>query len=300
MILLEQKETYSLINNVTGQVIYDDFKVETLKDKERKTKAFRGKKEYDEFKELQEKVLGNFVFFMFESIEHLNNILTDSELVKFIFIGTYVKQDGYLKLDNNFTYIDKSRLRQLLNINNKNFNIVFNKFISEELLKEDDKGNILINMLYFYRGYEKEYKKLTNINLDDFSRIYTKATRNLYMDTKSTKHKQLAIAYKLLPYVNWRYNVLCSNTNEQDKSKIEVLNISDVVDVLGLSKSNITRFKNDFYGISVGEKQLFLTVQKTSDYNKSFICVNPLVYYRGSKPSDLQFLVDLFDLDMKI
>lgn len=294
------KETYSLVSNTTGQIIYDNFPVETLEDKKRKSKAYNSKKEYDDFKELQNKLLGNFVFFMFESIEYLNKILSDSELVKFMFIGTYVKQDGYLKLDNNFTYIDKSRLKQLLNINAKNFNLLFSKFISEELLKEDEKGNILINMLYFYRGYEKDYKKLTNTNLDDFSRVYTRATRNLYMDSKSTKHKQLAIAYKLLPYVNWRYNILCTNTNEQDKLKIEVLNISDIVNILGLSKSNITRFRNDFYGIGVGDKQLFLTVQKTADYNKSIICVNPLVYYRGSKILDLQYLSDLFELDMKI
>ncbi|GAA0723659.1 hypothetical protein GCM10008905_16540 [Clostridium malenominatum] len=285
----------TLIDNATGEVLSEDFKITELQDiRERKVFAQKDKLS-KEFKELQDKISGNFVFFIFKNMEFLKENLNDNDLVKFIYIGTYVKKEGVLMLDNNVTYIDKRRLRSLLNVGDKAFNTFYNKMLENNLMKEHD-GKLYINFYYFWRGKESDYKKFTNVNLEDYTRIYTKATRELYNQIPGRGHKKLAIVFKLLPYVNWKYNILCKNTNEVDENKLEVLTIADIVELLNYNKTQMARFKSDFYSLKYNEYNVFASVQKQSDYLKSFILVNPLIYYRGNDIEQLQYLVTLFKI----
>ena len=199
-------------------------------------------------------------------------------------------------LDNNITYIDKKKLQELLNIGNKAFYKFYNNIIDCNLLKEIDK-HIYINNNVFYRGREKEYKKLTDKKLKDFTRLYIKTTRDLYKNIGTRSYNKLAIAYKLLPHVNWKYNILCNNINEINKDKIEPLTIENVIHIIGYNKNQISRFKKDFYGIKYKEKQLFKTIQNDENYNNSFTIVNPLLYYRGNDIKELEYLIMLFELN---
>lgn len=285
----------TVIDNETGEVLSENFRVDELEDIQSK-KAFAQKdKSSKEFKELQDRISGNFVFFIFKNMEYLKEVLNDNDLVKFIYIGTYVKKEGVLMLDNNLTYIDKRRLRSLLNVGDKAFKEFYNKMLENNLMKEHE-GKIYINFYYFWRGKESDYKKFTNTKLEDFTRIYTKATREMYEETTPRQHKKLAIIYKLLPYTNWKYNMLCENINETDSTKINALSVSDIMDILGYYKTNITRFKKDFYSLKYKEYPIFKTVQGAMGYGNSIIIVNPLVFYRGNKIEELQGLIAIFNI----
>mgnify|MGYP000943466796 CR=1 FL=1 len=284
-----------LVEQKTGEIL-TEHNILNFEDIDR-AKKFKKKKELEEqFKYTQSTFLGNFVFFIFKNMEFLQEVLSDEDLVKFIFIGTYVKGNGCLKADNNVTLINKKKMQELLNISRANFNKFYNKLIDNNLIRENKEGVININLDYFFRGYEKEYKKLTDVKLSDFLRIYIESTRELYKNTPIRKHKQLSILYKLIPYCNYKYNILCRNTNEIDAEKLDILTIADVVDILGYNKSQIARFKKDFYSVQVQEYKAFLSIQGTEKYLDSFIVVNPKLYFRGSELEDLEYLLTLFKI----
>ncbi|HID0768162.1 TPA: hypothetical protein ACXDAZ_002692 [Clostridium botulinum] len=287
----------TIINNDTGEILQDNFKIETIEDKQRKLKAIEKNKLKNEFKNKQQNYLGNFVFFIFKYIDKLTKLLNNNDLIKFIYIGTYVKKNGALMLDNNITYVNKKKLQELLNVGNKAFYKFYNNIIGCNLLKEINE-HIYINNNVFYRGSEKEYKKLTDKKLKDFTRLYIKTTRDLYKNIGTRSYNKLAIAYKLLPHVNWKYNILCNNINEIDKNKIEPLTIENVINILEYNKNQISRFKKDFYSIKYKEKQLFKTIQNDENYNNSFTIVNPLLYYRGNDIKELEYLIMLFELEL--
>ncbi|NCI19809.1 hypothetical protein EJM73_09235 [Clostridium botulinum] len=286
----------TIINNDTGEVLNENFKVETLEDKQRKLKGIEKNKLKNEFKNKQQNYLGNFVFFIFKYMDKLTELLNNNDLIKFIYLGTYVKKNGALMLDNNITYVNKKKLQELLNIGNKAFYKFYNNIIDCNLLKEIDE-HIYINNNVFYRGSEKEYKKLTDKKLKDFTRLYIKTTRDLYKNIGTRSYNKLAIAYKLLPHVNWKYNILCNNINEINKDRIEPLTIENVINIIRYNKNQMSRFKKDFYGIKYKEKQLFKTIQNDENYNNSFTIVNPLLYYRGNDIKELEYLIMLFELE---
>ena len=103
-------KSYTIIDNESGEIITEDFKVDTLEDTKRKRKFVKNDRLENEFKDMQSEYFGEFVYFIFNNLDTLSQKLNDSELVKFIYLGTFVKPDRALKLDNNKTYITKTML----------------------------------------------------------------------------------------------------------------------------------------------------------------------------------------------
>jgi hypothetical protein len=130
----------------------------------------------------------------------------------------------------------------------------------------------------------------------DFTRIYIQTTRDLYLNTTSKNHKKLSIVYKLLPYINWKYNILAKNINETEKERINPLSVKDILDILRYSNNNLTRFKKEFYSLTYNQYQVFGTFQTKAEYKTSTIYLNPLVAYRGNDIEELRTLINMFEI----
>lgn len=255
------------------------------------------------------------MFFIFKNIDKLTKILNDSELVRYIYIGTYVKKDGLLKMDNNITHINKEKLRIILNTNSKTFRNFYNKLVSTGLLVEEKTTNykivngksvgyskdetrlrLKINFEYAYRGKLTEYKHLTGKNMNDYIRLYVNKIRELYLNTDGRSLRKLAIVYKLLPFISWRHNIICYNPDEQDYRMLQLLTLGDIIEYLGYKRSNIARFREDFYSLKLNNDYIFMSLQKgTPDYLKSIIAVNPKFMYGGTDLKEVEWLIKSFN-----
>ena len=286
----------TIINNETGEVMNENFKIDELEDTKRKKDSAIKSKLNNEFKELQQEYLGNFVFFLFSDIDTLANELNDNDLVKFIYLGTYVKSDGGLRLDNNKTCVTKDTLKKLLGVSINNAKDFYKTMIENNLIAENELGELRINPLYFFRGKDKDYNKLTGEKLKEFARLYTKSTRALYEETNSRNYKGLAMTYKLLPFTSWKFNVLCENINETNEELVKPLNLYKVCELLGWNKKNMKKLLLDLMATKVQGYNVFLRVGSEWDMMTDNIIVNPLVYYRASEPTELSRLISLFKI----
>ncbi|MBU3186672.1 hypothetical protein [Clostridium estertheticum] len=286
----------TLVNNETGEVMNENYKITELEDQQR-GRAFAEKKQLEEqFKSLQQEYLGYFVFFIFENLNKLTEIMTDFDLMRFLYLGTYTKKDGCLKFENG-NIITKKHVKKLLKINDTSFRAFWKLMIENKLIVEGEEDKVSINLEYFYRGSEKEYRKLTDKKFGDkFTRVYIETTRDLYENTNQRSLKKLAIIYKVLPLISWQYNVLCKNPKEIDKTVIDPYTLSEMSDYLGYDKTHITRFKKDLHSLTYKGKDIFIRIGKTPDIKNDYIIVNPAFYYRGNKTEQLDYLATLFGL----
>ena len=288
-------DEYALLHKSSGE--FKDLEIGSTvlspKQKEVIKKKSEIQQEQKEFRKYQKESLGNFVFFLYQHIDDLQEKLGDNDLVKYMYIGTFVKKDGILQKDDNRTNISKRQLKRMLDLVKSDFYKFYNKLIENNLIYEKD-DNLYINVNYFYRGTIAQYEKLSQQKIEEFTRMYTKTTRDMYENTTKRQHKRVAIAYKLLPYTHWKYNILCRNPLELEKGKLDMLTIRDVMQYLGYGMTNTTRFKRDFYGIKCYDSTIFASVQKNVDYADSTIIVNPHVFYRGNNIEELQGLLALF------
>lgn len=306
---------FGLIDYETGELIDDNFKISTFEDRIRARTFHERNLASEEFKEYQSKELGDFVFFIFKNIDKLTEILNDSELVRYIYIGTYVKNDGLLKMDNNLSHINKDKLKELLNTSTRTFKNFYDKLIFAGLLTEekfvkyeliDGKSvevgedetrlRLKINFEYTYKGRLSEYKRFTGSKMTRYTRLYVNKIRELYINTDGRSIRKLSIAYKLLPFISWKHNILCLNPEECDHKMLQLLTLGDIMKYLGYDKSNVTRFKSDFYSLRSNNDYIFMSLQKgTPDYLQSIIAVNPKFMYGGNDISEVEWLIKSFD-----
>ena len=134
----------------------------------------------------------------------------------------------------------------------------------------------------------KENKDIT------YTRIFTKNIQDIYYSTEPKKRPQLANLFKVLPFINFKYNVFCMNPTEVDKKKLKLLTWTDLARLCGYEENkNITKFKKDLWKLKIYDSCVigeFLT-----DSGKA-ICVNPKIYYSGNDIEDVKHLYAMFEI----
>ncbi|URZ06797.1 hypothetical protein [Clostridium felsineum] len=280
----------TLIDKETGEI----FEVEEDFDLERKKKYVEKKRTDELFKSAQNELCGNFIFFIYNNLETIEKEISDADLVKFMYLATYIKKGCYLMTDNN-TYITKKMMQKVLMVTDSNFKRFYSNMINLKLITEDNK-RFKVNMDIVYKGSERKYKELNGVKLYKYARIYIRATRTLYIQNYK-RPKKLAIAFKLIKHVNWKYNILAKDVYTQDTQDLEALTIKDIMELLGYFSTNLSRFKEDFYGIKYMDTVLFKTVQSKADYKTSYIYINPRFAFRGNKLEDLERTMGIFKID---
>lgn len=280
------------INEETGEFIRYDESVRVItKSDEVKSLNFTVKIKNDSsFRTMQNDYLGMFVFYVYNNIDTLEEKLGSSDCVKFIFLGSYVKDDGYLRHDNKNTNMTKKDIEKIMKLSKSSFAVFYKKLLEFNLLVVNDYG-IKINSEYFKRG--KQNKTLHKE--EGIVRIYTSHTRQLYNDTNKSSLRKLIIIYKLLPLVHWSHNSICYNPNEINIDDVVPMKIGDVSDYLGYDKTHITRFEKDLYSLKIGDNFVFGTFRVGAKEN-THIVVNPRIYHKGNNEDGLRWLVDSFGL----
>lgn len=233
---------------------------------------------------------GNYFYFLI-----YNQLITDfpdSEglLFKFMYLCTYGNYDnkgGLLSYGNNpFVYED---FYSILNLSTKRTDDTIKEMLDKELLLQIG-DNYKPNPKYYLRGSVKGY-------VGEITRIFNKGMRELYFKSTYNEHKMLAHFIPLMPYVNLRYNIICSNPEETDIKKLKPFNLKQVADAFGVDKTNSPRLKKKLLAITVHGYSLmgYFTRDFGNGLLKCFI-VNPYVFYKAPGIKDMESISKLFDI----
>lgn len=208
----------------------------------------------------------------------------------------------------------KSEMQNILGLQKRTFNRFLNNICHVDSTGElkqdcfDTNGQVKTNFVnYLYPANDGKWF----LNSDYFikgtlvrgqqtyvNRIFVEAIRKLHKASKQSQHKQLGMILSLLPYLNKKWNVICSNPLEEDHKKIKPLSARDICKVLGLDIRNaektIGRVSNEkkLYGrlyqslLDVeleieGRLQLFCALRVTK-YDCAIV-VNPNFIFLGEE-----------------
>jgi hypothetical protein len=89
----------------------------------------------------------------------------------------------------------------------------------------------------------------------------------------------------VIPYVNQTFNVICKNPKEESFQEMECLDWNDVGDILQINA--IRNLKMKFKRFTVGGQYVFVDASTDS---KSFIFVNPQIYYTGKNWEQVEWI----------
>ncbi|MEH7119073.1 hypothetical protein V7128_16905 [Neobacillus vireti] len=222
---------------------------------------------------------GGFVFAFYNACKTMEEqfpTLSQSDLARVMFIGTYTAwETGKLKHDNGKP-INKKSLAELIGMSVSKFNKFYRSIVDCGLIAEQD-GAIFMNPTYFYRGRQSDIKHLTK-DLQ-YTRLFRQTVRDLYAMYNGRTIKQLAIIYAVLPFVNFNFNVIAYNPDEMDSEEVRPITIEKLAALLGYKDApslTIALRKLKYDGKAV------FGFFETDDSRAKKVVINPRVVYAGN------------------
>lgn len=314
---------YNSIKNTDGERIYVNPKtgevleiegtvyIETAEQRLQRQEYFRKQKEiemkirmtnnkYEEY--------GSFTWYFYRINEETFPNLPPSYLVRLIYLATYISYDNVLRKTLK-AFITEKDFPKLLDVSEKEAKRFITVLKRDNILLNDVKNNqsvLKLNHDLFAKGTLSRtlVSNLCENNIS-YTRLYVDGIRKIYRQTIPSKRKHLGYIFKLLPYVNKQYNIVCYNPDEMDKENIRAIPSNAICELLGYEVSHKSRLFRSLLKISFKSKfSTYSIIQyltySTKDDIESKVIINPSIYYAGNNWETVEILaVDKFKTDNK-
>ena len=233
----------------------------------------------------------NFIFITYDICNKLNidnGDFNQPDIARIIYIMSYISNDNRLMLTER-TPMTKDKLLEIMGLNDRVFKIFYNKLIKNNILIEKD-NSIFINKDFSFYGSIKGNKY-------DIIRIYKKNIRQLYNCVSSSQHKQLAILYLLIPFVNIKYNIVCSNPLEEDENEVQPLTIEQLAEYFDYNLKRFIPLIDFLFSLKDKDNNpVIKTINNTKNKKDNSIVINPRVIYAGNNFKDVKAFSTIFNI----
>lgn len=260
-IVTDDGEVVSLHKRVIDEIAMDVLKLQE--------KEFRIKENFKEISEENRELIEEYGCFYFNFYKRYKDV-EKQHLFRFMYICTFMNYDNYLA--NNRRYFTECDLKKLLKLSDREYGRTKKHLIESDLMVIDENDNIYINKDICKKGKIKKNKNIEVV------RMFNDAIKDLYENSTPREHKKLALLIELLPYINYKYNILCENPHEEIAENIKPLSIKDVCRITGYDEKNSTKLKRDLLKIKVNEE---LAIGIWERGCGKTIYINPRICYKG-------------------
>ena len=283
----------------------------TVEEREQKKKAIAYRKELEEKNqktiEYKNDLCGEFFWSMYDMGKEYYPDVSDDMLVKIIYLLSYLDYKSNKLVTRHsasdaYRPMTKDDVKKVIRLHRCKFPNFWDKLMQSNIIFENEYGELEVSPM-FCRGKVdgRVYKNLAKIKL------YKTAIRYMYENTDVRTHKYLAYLYRLIPFINLKYNVLCYNQSEIDKHRIKLMTARELCEIVGIDsrRDNENRlidtlFKLMFYD-KTGKKWSVITLIKRIENNEvcQYITINPLFYAGFISQEDMVDVLNEFVIEDK-
>ena len=222
----------------------------------------------------------------------------NTHIMRFMILGTYMTFGGKL-FDENGNEIKKSNLGKIWKVENdrKSTNETYELLKDCNYIYESEEGYIMINQDLIVKGVVEDFKELKKHDKDlTYTRVFSDNIQAMYEGTEARQRKQLANLFKILPFINFKYNVFCTNPTETDEAKVNLMSWKELAELCGYNSNQSSRFRNDMFNLSIFDYDVIGEFRTKSGLG---IVVNPKIYYGGHNVEDVKHLYAMFQMCSK-
>ena len=221
----------------------------------------------------------NYVWFIYKANHNLG--ISPQSLPKLFFLGCLISDDNRLRI----TFVSETEAGDLISkpmkrtINNKNLlqsilkvsDSTLLRFMREiegkGLITKDKSGDYVISDKMFKNNLVKK-----NMHNDVYAiKFNAIAFIELYQTIKPQSHKFLSYFLQIIPYINVKNNILCSDIFESGKN-FNPLSWEDLCNIIGYDIQNLRRLRKDLCSFELNGKPI---IMKADYKGKKCIKVNP-------------------------
>jgi hypothetical protein len=267
---------------------------EEAESSKRRTEAYADR---TELSLLQKDMCGDFYWTLFDSKEQYFPEVSDSMLAKIVYLITYMDYDtNILMIQDSSTAPKRPMLRsdvaKVIRLHRCNFSRFWDELLATNIITEEDDGTLRVCPL-FCKG------KLTKRNMAAM-KVFTHTVQYMYENVDVRSHQYIAYLFRLIPYINLKYNVFCSNPLEVERSEVMPMTAKDMCHLLGLDETQVRRFIKTLFKLSFidknGDKRSVITL--VTNYKnggeRNFVLINPQFYSAYMDKEEILSALDEF------
>lgn len=238
---------------------------------------------YDELKERQikremrRKIQDELGYFYFVMREHEFGKLSAESSARLVYLCTFLDYDNKFMITNH-RIMKKSDLKEILFVSARTA-LNFWKEVEDTYIVDLGKDGLRLNNPNIIRGCITSSEKI-------YKKFYIDGIRKVYRVCPISKHKYLGYIFKLLPYVNTEYNMLCRNPDEEELKEIVPLTATEICRLIGYDETNVGRLTQLYKKLTFenqGEEEYFLSfIYNQSGLRSLRAFINPHILYSGS------------------
>ena len=239
------------------------------------------------------KKYGGFIWCIYEGAGVLFPTMKPQTLTRVMYLSTYVNYTGEL-VDKTGRLLKRDEVRKLLAIGEASFERFLRETRDLGIMKYQD-SRFSFNEAIFKKGPIENLNSIILERSDSITRIYIDGVRALYQKALGGSLQRLSYLFRIMPFVNKEYNIVCSNPLEKRKKNINPLSMGDVAELVGYGSSNAKKFQalllDPVFNID-GEFTRALRYVSGDRLGVENHClfINPKVYYGGSKHEEVAIL----------
>lgn len=234
---------------------------------------------------------GDYTHTMYQYSTKYLEELSNLDLVRLCILATYSSSSGRC-YDENQNEIKRGSLSKIWDVHRNKIGETYSNLINSGCISVCEKGQIIINTNLF------KYGKMEGIIVEKgtYSRMFNEKLLGLYHNTPKKSRRQIGMMIRLLPYINYRYNILCKNPETHIKNNIKPLNWMEICEILGKEADNtVTRTKNTLMKFKIDNFDVLGQFSTGSGYH---IVINPKIYYAGNNLEDIEHLYTMFNMPL--
>lgn len=223
--------------------------------------------------------------------------ISKANISRIIHLSTYMSQNksGLLSIQNRnwkgqfnlYLPMSKSQMREILNLTYTSFSNFLNNVKKVNLLFESN-GNYFLNSKYFTRNKNIKIKKD-----EGMQKLYIKPIRLLCGGYDSIHDKSLSSIFQLIPFINYPTNILCFNTDLNNKL-VPITNncMSELIGVKN-NKGNIRKAIKSMNEFEINfNENIIKPFEIIKILNSEFYYINKNIMYNNYEESDDSLYID--------
>jgi hypothetical protein len=211
-----------------------------------------------------------FTFAAMEAIGEVTAVLTTAQCGFLTVLQCYVDYGTNTLINADKSPMKSADMIRTLRLERKRSTFYgFLTACTEHGIISEVDGKYAVNPRYHFRGVARNNSVI---------RMYTARIKHSY--DSASKASDLGLVYRMLPFVNYEMNALCSNPTECDPYEVAWLSGRELAATIGVSETELSR---RIGRITVGEEYVIarITIGGVARY-----MFNPLVFKRNSRPVD--------------
>jgi hypothetical protein len=215
-------------------------------------------------------------------------------LPKIIYLASFVDINNCICYDGKWVAkcrksipMQKQDIQKVLSISKPTFRTFMNEVSELNILTQREEAYYLADDLFrFCNSRNVDRKKVRMV------KVFRHAVRDVYSNIDSRSAKNLSHLFRLIPFVNMKYNILCHNPWEQFLDAIIPLDECDICKIARLTNGNRKRLIDSLLFLDFADKQG--TKRKIVISSERGFVVNPQFFSGYIAENEMSELVKKF------